>query len=214
MEVSPVVITADVFHRTTRKPRWAVAATYVTGQRGDPVCIEYRVRVLRGDGNSELLRNLHLTLNAMEDHATDELAGDGPFPDTGIPRYVFERASQGRLLERARRSLDRNPKRREKLTAESRALLAAPAHKPGRPPRRSMLDKLRILEAVEAAQDAGETLEDVAGRFDMSRSAVRDLLSWARRDAAPRLFTASGLGRRGGRMTPDARAMLRDLRGE
>lgn len=208
-----VTVGESVFDRRTKDLGWAVLATFTVGERGDPVCVEYRVRVVRGENMSERLRNLHQTLDAMERHATDGLAGAGAFPDSGIPRYVFEQASQGRLLEAARAKLQRDDTFREQLSDGARALLAPPAHKPGRPPKRSMADKLRILAAVETADDLGRTLEDVAGDFHMSRSALRDLLSWARRDAQPRLFTARGQGRGGGELTAEARAMLREIEG-
>jgi hypothetical protein len=52
-------------------------------------------------------------------------------------------------------------------------------------------------------------LDEVAAKHHMSRSAVRDLLSWARGDAEPVLFTNYGPGKRGGELTPAARAMLK-----
>ena len=213
-EPEVVTVSTDVFDRRANEPRWAVVASYVQGERGDPVCIEYRVRLVRGAGSHDLLRNLHLNLRAMEDDATENLVGEGEFPDIGIPRYVFEQASQGRLLERARAHLSRNETKRSGLTSEARAMLAPPVRKAGRPPQRSTADKLRILAAIEVAFEAGDTLETVATEFHMSRSAVRDLLSWARSDAQPRLFTASGRGRKGGQLTPEARAMLQEIEGD
>ena len=56
------------------------------------------------------------------------------------------------------------------------------------------------------------TLDQIAKDVHLSRSALRDLLSWARNDAEPRLFTNPGAGRRGGRLTPEARALLKKAR--
>jgi len=208
-----VTVGSEVLDRTTHRPGWAVMATYAMGAQGDPVCIEYRVRVLRGSTSTELLVNLHLTLDVMEANATESIAGEGPFPIAGVPRYVFEAASQGKLMEKARAMLARNEAKRAALSDDARALLAPPARKPGRPPVRSVAEKLHILAAVEVANSAGVKLEDVAAQFHMSRSALRDLLSWARNDASPRLFDASGQGRRGGHLTAEARTMLAEIGG-
>ena len=210
-----VPISSQVVERRRGRIGWAVVAAYVTGEHGDPVCVEYRVRqVRRGERMIDDVVALQQTLDAMEDHASQGLVGQGPFDPIGIPRYVFESASQGRLLEKARVSLSRGSRATEELSSEAKALLTPPAHKPGRPPQRSMGDKLKILRAIEEAQAAGQKLEDVAQQFHMSRSAVRDLLSWARRDANPRLFTGAGQGRKGGEMTPEARAMLSRIEAE
>ena len=199
-----VTVGSEVFDRTTGRPGWAVLATYARGpEDGDAVCVEYRVRALRGDSPTELVENLHRTLHAMENHAVADIAGLGPFPAAGIPRYVFEQAPQGKMLARAR----------AKLKKAAPAILAPPPRKTGRPPTRTMHEKLRILAAVERANTEGRPLEYVARDFHMSRSALRDLLSWARHDATPRLFTAAGQGRRGGELTPDARTILAELEG-
>jgi hypothetical protein len=214
MKPKTVTVEKEVLDQRTKEIHWAVTATFTEGERGDPVCIEYRVRVVRGSTTQERLVNLHLTLDGMGRQADDELAGEGPFPNVGIPRYVFEQASQGRLLEKARASLARGGRSTSRLSAEAQALITPPAHKPGRPPQRSMAEKLRILAAVEASYESGATLEDVGKQFNMSRSAVRDLLGWARNDAQPRLFEGRGKGRRGGQMTKEARAMQRKINKE
>lgn len=214
MDNQVVTISSEVMDRRTGRIGWAVVAAYVRGERGDPVCIDFRVRqVAQGERLIDGVKSLHATLELMAQHAADDGFDDGPFDQIGIPRYVFEQASQGRLLEQARASLERGGRATSGLGQEARALLTPPAHKPGRPPQRSMHEKLRILAAIEDVQREGGTLDDVAARFYMSRSAVRDLLSWARRDAKPRLFTGAGQGRRGGQMTSEARAMLRQLEG-
>lgn len=213
MDEHVVTVSSEVFNRATHLPGWAVVATYAMGAQGDPVCIEYRVRVLRGASTMDLVVNLHRNIEAMEDHAVADLVGEGAFPSAGIPRYVFEAASQGKLIEKARASLARNSAKRDALSDEARQLLAPPARKPGRPPVRSVAEKLHILAAVEVANSAGVKLDDVAAQFHMSRSALRDLLSWARHDASPRLFEGSGAGRKGGGMTAEARQMLAAMEG-
>lgn len=77
-----------------------------------------------------------------------------------------------------------------------------------------MGEKLAVLQSVEAAYAAGRTLDDVAADHLLSRSAVRDLVSWARKDASPPLFTSYGPGRRGGELTPAARRMLDENGGD
>jgi len=194
-------------------PRWAVAATYTRGSNGEPVCVEYRARVLRGDDPRELLMDLQETISAMESHAALDLVGEGPFPDVGIPRRVFEVASQSRLLQKAREALRRSDKRRSHVPPETLELLSPGQRRVGRPPVRPLEEKLRILAAVEDATQSGESLEVVAHTFHMSRSSLRDLLSWARHDSDPRLFTGGGQGRGGGALTPEARLLLDQLRG-
>lgn len=209
-----VTITSEVRDRTSRRVAWGVMAAYVANEHGDPVCVEYRVRQIRGASSAERLQNLHLTLDALEEGATTDLAGSGEFSAVGIPRYVFEEASQGRLIDKARRFIERGSPRVTGVTAEAKTLLQGRERKPGRPPQRSTLEKLRILLAVEEGIRAGQTLQDVADAFHMSRSAVRDLLTWARRDSDPRLFTARGQGRAGGELTPEARVLLTALERE
>lgn len=210
-----VTVQESVIDQRTNDIRWAVVATFTEGEHGDPVCIEYRVRLVRGTTGPERLANLHRSLDVMGRQATEGLAGEGLFPKVGIPRYVFERAAQGRLLERARASLERGGRSTSRLSANARALITAPPRRPGRPPKRSMVEKLRILAAVEASYETeGATLDSVAKQLHMSRSALRDLLSWARHDAQPRLFQGRGQGRGGGQMTEQARAMLREIEKE
>ena len=201
-----------VSDRKTGLPRWAVIANFTKGESGTPVCIEYRVRLLRGSTAEELDRNYVQTVNRMLANTDKDLEGEGDFPPIGIPRYVFEEASQGRLLDHIRDMFESG---QALAPDETRALFAEPGRKPGRPPQRSLHEKLRILAEVESAQGEGRKLEDVASQVHMSRSALRDLLSWARHDASPQLFTAVGRGRGGGRLTEVARRRLEELdRGE
>jgi hypothetical protein len=123
---------------------------------------------------------------------------------------VFEEASQSRLLVKAREMIRKNPTMVNAAIADfvdrqSRARV-------GRPPDRSIAEKLAILDAIETAfADPEQTLDSVAAKFYMSRSAVRDLLSWARREADPRLFTGAKPGVRGGKVTPEGRALLKKV---
>jgi hypothetical protein len=195
---------------------WAVVAAFVRGPLGEPVCVDYRVRQVKAGVESALsgldargigLRNGQKTILALEAHAHAEWAGTGPFSRKGIPRYVFEEASQQRLIAKARKLLELKPT----ATPKARHVFTAPERRPGRPPQRGLLEKLRILADVEAAYASEGTLADVAERHHMSRSAVRDLLSWARRDANPQLFEGITQGRRGGQMTPEARELLAQM---
>lgn len=98
------------------------------------------------------------------------------------------------------------------VRSRARHVFAAPERRPGRPPQRGLLEKLHILADVEAAYESGGTLADVADRHHMSRAAVRDLLSWARKDATPQLFEGITPGRKGGGLTPAARDLLSRMR--
>jgi hypothetical protein len=189
--------------------RWVVVATFVGVGGTEPRCVDYRVRVVPGGSRGEEnLRDAHRVLRAMEQDTTtaEQAAALGPVPAGGIPRRVFEVASQARLLEKARAKATRRP---ELVAEEARQLLERPARRRGRPPRRSLAEKLRVLADVdEAFAGSDRTLADVAQQHNMSRSALRDLLGWARHDAHPPLFVSYGPGRRGGHLTPEARALL------
>jgi hypothetical protein len=219
MDDELVTISDLVEDATDGRIGWAVVAAFVRGPLGEPVCVDYRVRQVKAAAEGGLsglgargigLRNGQKTIAAMEAHAQADWAGTGPFSRKGIPRYVFEEASQQRLIAKARELLERKP---EGAAPKARSVFAAPERKPGRPPQRGLLEKLCILEDVENAYEADGTLADVAERNHMSRSAVRDLLSWARKDANPQLFEGITQGRRGGRMTPEARQLLEQMRG-
>ncbi len=221
--MDPVVVTDFVRDRRTGEVAWVVVAAYLRGASGDPVCIDYRVRqVGRRDGAEMPPDETVDLMERLGKHSTEPAA---PTPleasEKGIPRYVFEEASQTRLLERGRQRLARLEKFEQlnpQLTtleisgAERDMLTPATRKSVGRPPQRSLGEKLEILAAVEAGGEQGRTLEEIAGDFFMSRSALRDLLSWARRDASPRLFTGRGQGRAGGQLTPEALAMLEQAR--
>lgn len=223
-----LTVSEIVFDREQR-PRWAVLATFVGLDGAGPRCVDYRVRVVpAGASGASGVIAAHQVLHALEQQTIPGADAEslGTIPPEGIPRYVFERASQTRLLEKARRKtrvdagriasagerpgVEYFPAPRA-LHPDVAALLAPPVGKPGRPPHRSLAEKLRILARVEDAFVEGRPLESVARDVTMSRSALRDLLSWARKDASPRLFTSSGPGRRGGGLTDEARALLAEI---
>jgi hypothetical protein len=193
-------------------PGWLVFGLFVRAADGEPTCVDYRVRAFPN------MRDLG-TWQPWVERIGRAMRGDHsaiPVPDPvsgGIPRYVFERASQARLLEMARERLRSTPTERARLTPNALAIVDhAAGPQVGRPPQRSLAEKLRILKAVENAYNDGEpSLERIAADFHMSRSSLRDLLSWARRDATPRLFTTLGHGRRGGEMTQEAKALFAQI---
>lgn len=217
----PESVAFDVVHqvldRRTRVPRWVVLASFIGIEGGQARCIEYRVRVVPDQPSraeavgaavgveQELSRD---AANPDRNIAWLDAASSGPA--AGIPRYVFEEASQARLLEKARLLARTLPEQPEAV----RALLERET-KPrrGRPPVRSLREKLEILVDIEDAYAEGRTLADVASDHAMSRSAVRDLLGWARSsDSGAVLFTGGGPGKKGGRLTPTARALLTEAK--
>lgn len=192
---------------------WLVVALYVKTDVGEPVCMDYRVRAIPDTHKKgEWLEAADQLIRSMSgDHtALPEVA---PTPG-GVPRYVFEEASQQKLLDGARKALAK-PTRVEqgRSVRAAKAFLAAGRRRPGRPPERGLAEQLRILAAVEELyatrqKPGGPTLDDVAKAHAMSRSSLRDLLTWARNDASPRLFTPVRQGQRGGRLTDEARALI------
>ncbi len=193
-------------------PGWVVIGLFIPAEDGEPACVDYRARAVP---NTHRLHDWTWAAEALSDSMTADF---GRFPITvptpgGIPRSVFERASQTQLLKAARETLKHSAYYQDNLAQDARSLLAASEQrKTGRPPSRGLPEKLRILRDVEDAYETGvPPLNDVAKKWLMSRSGLRDLLAWARHDATPRLFTSLGHGRRGGRLTPEARAMLDEI---
>lgn len=207
-----VTIESQVFDRQ-RWPRWAVTATFAAVDGSEPRCVDYRVRVVPDGGPGTAVRHLHETLGHMSGAAMTPTEAEllGSIPPEGIPRYVFERASQARLLADARAAFERNPQRFEAPAAEMLARVPvsrAGQVRRGRPPAIPLGVKLRILADIEQAYSNGGTRADVARRYNMSESSVRDLLTWARHVAEPQLFTIAAPGTKEGRMTAEARSML------
>jgi hypothetical protein len=189
--------------------RWAVIGSFVGLGGSEPRCVDYRVRVIPEASSKRMAAGLGRQVSIMLAEQTDLdhslfRAGEASAPAEGIPRRVFEEASQTRLLEMARKQV-----RQGRVQPEVASLIERQG-KPrrGRPPARSLGEKLQILKAVEDAFTSGRTLEDVAREHHMSRGSVRNLLAWARSDADPQLFDGTTPGRRGGRLTPAARALL------
>lgn len=202
--------------RRTNAPRWAVSATFARGARGDGSCVEYRVLMLAA-GISEQQANA--VLDQMHDEAPTDVEQLGEIPAAGIPRYVFEQASQTQLLAEWQRLVAKDPEFARQIFTEEAVQMSLPQRsrttgkRQGRPPVRSLEAKLRILADVEAeyaSTPTGPVLDGIARKHHISRSALRDLLHWARHDADPPLFTLLGPGRRGGMLTPQARQMLSD----
>jgi hypothetical protein len=201
--------------------RWAVSATFVGVAGGQARCIEYRVRVVPTDKSAQLGATPIERDNWANAHAIEsELEADNSrkrrklwheaeadAPAEGIPRWVFERASQARMLAKARDLVRDQPDRFQDETVRLLEMENGPRR--GRPPIRSLEEKLRILAAVETGFAEGKTIGDIATEQGLSRSSLRDLLAWARStDSGTVLFTGSGPGKRGGHLTPAARSML------
>jgi hypothetical protein len=216
MDVEPklTTITDYVVDRSDGRIGWVVVAVFASAPNVEPRCVDYRVRAVKratspvGDPTNareavEKMNRATLTIDDLDEF--DE------FPRAGIPLYVFETASQARLLERLRSWIVEEP---ERFTDELRANVASArtergsAPKRGRPPTRSLAEKLAILSDVERAYAEGESRASVAARHHMSDSSLRDLIHWARRVAEPPLLTDVRHGVREAFLTMEARAML------
>jgi len=217
-----VVTVSDLVADRQGRVRWAVTATFVGIDGNEPRCVDYRVRVVphepRTPVSGERLRNLvaaHEVLEDMERNVISSASAErlGTVPPEGIPRYVFERASQARLLAKARQSTERRPDRFDDATVNllARALPSRQGRvRVGRPPSRSLGEKLAILAEVADEYAAGTrgARALVAERHHMSESALSDLLKWARHTANPPLFTHDGPGLRTDRLTDAAKALI------
>lgn len=193
---------------------WVVAATFIAEGSAEPRCVDYHVRAL--PHRSDFLDQLRVR-NAVHDQVASQLMGVdeiealGEFPPGGIPGFVFQEASQARLLDIARARVASEPAKYEPIATE--ILRRVPVSRSGkmsrgRPRARTTGETLAILLDVETSYAAGETRARVAERHHMSDSSLRDLLYWARKVSEPALFTDPGRGKRGGRLTPEARALL------
>lgn len=217
MDGQIVTVTKDVRDRKDERIRWVVAATYVWTNNAEPRCVDYRVQVVpRGASMSEDVRLLHaVAIPNVEGAAMTAAQAEalGEIPSAGIPNYVFKEASQARLLKAARESARRKPARFSEST--QRALERVPVNRSGavrrgRPPARSLGEKLAILADVDTAYEAGKSRKSIAEARHMSDSSLRDLLYWARTVADPPLFSGPGHGIKGGRMTDAARRLMAD----
>ena len=222
----PFVVALEVWNEAARKaadaqqarpgerptyPGWLVAGLFLPAADGQLTCIDYRVRAIP---------NLHdigylATKNALADAMTDQHV-HLPAPTVtpgGIPRYVFERASQVQLLKAARETVPGSAYHQQHLSQQVQEWLGRDGRKrTGRPPARSLREKLLILESVGIANEEGTSLDEVAEQWHMSRSSLRNLLFWARH-TTPLMFIHVGAGNRGGTLTDEARALLDEIRG-
>lgn len=191
--------------------RWVALATFVDAGGSEPRCVEYRVRVVPPLPNARMAAGIGREIaKLMHEEAESERptywrAAEREPPAEGIPRRVFEEASQTRLLEVARRQVKSG---RVAGGLADRLLLSQDRPRRGRPPVMSLGQKLNILKDVEDAFATGSTLKAVAVAHHMSHGSIRNLLAWARYDAKPPLFTGTTPGRRSGELTPAARALI------
>lgn len=193
-------------------PGWVVVGLFASAEDGQPTCVDYRVRSIP---NTHDPVEMQQTIAAVSEALLGQHSGlSSPVVTPGgIPRYVFEQASQVTLLSIARKTVDTSEWYQENLAPGIVASLASGGRrKAGRPPARGLREKLEILEAVERANRDGQSLDVVALERHMSRSSLRDLLYWARKSSFPRLFTNPGQGRRGGQLTVEGRASLEAVR--
>lgn len=193
---------------------WVVVGTFIAEGNAEPRCIDYRVRAY--PASSDTFASIEIR-NRIEARLLDQSAGAediedlGEFPPGGIPRWVFERASQSRLFDTARDRINTYPEKYAPIAAE--VLNRVPVSRGGRahigrPRLRNIGETVRILADVEAAYAEGLSRASVAERHYMSDSALRDMLHWARKVTEPPLFTDPGRGKRGGRLTEEARRLL------
>lgn len=215
-ELRVIPITDLIYDRSDSRIGWAVSAVFVSAPNVEPRCVDYRVRAIkRAPSPAGDILNALDTQKRMEDAGVtvSELAEFEDFPRAGIPLYVFESASQARLLEKLRTWVDEEPERftpalREKVARTS--LTRGESKKTGRPPTRSTSEKLKILSDVVNGYAAGETRAEIAARHYMSDSALRDLIHWSRRVADPPLLTDIRHGQKGAYFTAEAKAMLEE----
>ena len=211
-----ILVTEIVLYRAGRI-RWVVIATFVGADGSEPRCVDYRVRVVPSTENGQemlTLGRLYLELQRNAISAVDASAL-GAIPPEGIPRYVFERASQSRLLAKAKKKVARSPSKYPGSTrrALDRTTMSRQGRaKTGRPPTRSLGEKLKILKDVADAYsaDVPRARATVAQRHFMSEGQLRDLLKWARHSSNPPLFTNYGPGLRNDTLTPEAVQLLTD----
>jgi len=214
-EADQSVTVSHVVNNRAGRPRWAVTATFVGTGTAEPRCVEYRVRVVpefdipKGAAwlANRIVRELQKD-QAREDRVPEWALAELNPPAEGIPLRVFEEASQARLLVKAREMVRAHPDFYRDKVGMVQLLDRQRERKVGRPPARSLTERLAILQTAERVFAGGGQIDDVASAHNMSRSAIRDLLAWARHDASPALFTSSGPSRRGGGLTDAARRLL------
>ena len=187
--------------------RWLAVAAFDV-EDGEAACVDYRVMLLPEGASVRQVRDI---TTAATDTSMSPVPDGQPIPGGGLPLAVLREASPTRLARKAAAKVNTRRARGADVSRALERLADSDKPKPGRPPVMSLLEKLKVLEQVEQAYASGKTLDTVARDALMSRSAVRDLLGWARHDADPPLFTKAGPGRKGGRLTPEAKALLERL---
>lgn len=187
--------------------RWLVTAAYEVND-GQAACVDYRVQLLPTNASVRTLRDIG---NAAIDSSHALVDDDVDVPGGGLPSVVLRVASPSRLARKAAAKVKSRKARGGDVSRALAQFTGSGRPRKGRPPVMPLGQRLRVLQAVETAFAKRENLEDVGKQFAMSGSAVRDLLSWARHDADPPLFTSPGPGRRGGNLTPEARAIIEQL---
>jgi len=209
-----VTVTETVRDRNGRV-KWVVAGTFVGIDGSEPRCVDYRVRVVPTSAHGQEMHALAKVMSEMEAHAIsiDDADALGEIPAEGIPRYVFEKASQARLLAKAQSQVAKHPDAHSDATrrALARATISRQGRaRIGRPPSMTLGEKLRILKDVADAYSEGipRARATVAERHFMSEGQLRDLLKWARHAANPPLFTNYGPGLKNDALTADAVALL------
>jgi hypothetical protein len=209
------VVVADTVFDRDYQLRWVVAAVFIGVAGSEPRCIDYRVRVVppmpttitQVAAANRIIDELHADMTGRERPEVWDAAENDP-PAQGIPRYVFERASQAALLVKARRKVKARPASVQRSVRELLERSRTP--RAGRPPAVPLREKLAMLATAEQAfadPEIRSVREHVGKLYGRSPEAVRDLLSWARHQEPP-LFTSPGGGRRGGELTEVARALL------
>jgi hypothetical protein len=187
--------------------RWLAVGAFDI-RDGEAVCVDYRVMLLPDGASVRQVRDA--TVAAKDCSMTQVPEGMG-IPGGGLPLAVLREASPARLAAKATAKVGERKARGADVSRALEQFAGAGKPKPGRPPVMSLADKLQVLQRIDEAFTNGETLETVARDMYLSRSSVRDLLSWARHDANPALFTKAGPGKRGGRLTPEAKALIQKL---
>lgn len=194
--------------------RWVVAASFVGLEGAQPRCVDYRVRAVPYIGHGLDMHSAHDVEKQMLEGQIpeDDVPDFEAIPPEGIPRYVFESASQRRLLEKALRRVENPPpwQRPVEYQDETVALLRSRPRKRGRPPTWTVAEKLPLLKAMEEGYATGMKRADVAVANNVSESTIRNLQQWAVKHDPP-LWVSYGPGRRGGHMTAEAEAMHQHL---
>lgn len=190
--------------------RWLVEVAYASEPDGGLLPVDVHVRLLPPDASYHDKAWAGRVITKA-----DELLGLDPLPPGGLSRRMLTQVD----LSAGQRGVRAAASATARLTGKRSPVLdrLARGSRPrttGRPPSRSQAEVLRLLLATEEGLARGDTLAQVASANALSRESLRDLLSWARHDARPALFTNPGRGRRGGHLTTYARELLDQQKGQ